>query len=183
MALALALAGPASASPGASWSPAERTAMREGQLVVHDLPADEGGALQAGFFVAAPAAVARAVLWDHERFPEFMPDMKSTRVLERHGNRHVVEQTGGKGPFKVTFVTERLLEPDGVAWRTLRGDVKRNDGYWAFAPAPGGSFVTYEVHVATYQPVPGGVVAYLQKQALPAMIQAVKRRIEATARG
>jgi ribosome-associated toxin RatA of RatAB toxin-antitoxin module len=149
---------------------------------IQDLPAQEGAAVRAQFFVAAPLSAARTVLWQTEKFPEFMPDTRWAKVYERKENYQVVELAGGKGPITVAYVSERRLYSDRVTWHTLRGDVKVNDGEWRFAPAPGGTELTYEVHLVPKAPVPGFVVSYLQKQALPAMIQAVRRRIEAIAR-
>lgn len=156
--------------------------VRAGETLVSDVAVKEGGSLKAVFFVAAPLAVAREVLWDQERFVEFVPDMKSVKVLERQGNRQVVEISGGRGPVTVTYVADRLLEPDRISWKSVRGDVKRNDGSWSLAPVPGGTVVTYQVHVVPHGPVPGYVVGYLQKQALPGLIKAIKQRIEAAAR-
>jgi ribosome-associated toxin RatA of RatAB toxin-antitoxin module len=156
--------------------------VRAGETLVSDVAVKEGGSLKAVFFVAAPLAVAREVLWDQERFVEFVPDMKSVKVLERQGNRQVVEISGGRGPVSVTYVADRLLEPDRISWKSVRGDVKRNDGSWSLAPAAGGTVVTYQVHVVPHGPVPGYVVSYLQKQALPGLIKAIKQRIEAAAR-
>jgi ribosome-associated toxin RatA of RatAB toxin-antitoxin module len=174
--LMLALAGPA-----AALAPADLKRVQAGETIVQDVKVPEGGSLQAVFFVAAPLAVAREVLWDQERFVEFVPDVKAVKVLERSANRQLVEITGGKGPISVSYVADRTLEPRRIAWRSVRGDVKRNDGAWSLEPAPGGTVVTYQVHVVPNGPVPGYVVAYLQKQALPGLIKAVRGRIEARA--
>lgn len=175
-ALWMTLSAAASAMP-----PDELKRVRAGETLVSDVAVKEGGSLRAVFFVAAPLAVAREVLWDQERFVEFVPDMKAVKVLERKGNRQVVEISGGRGPVNVTYVADRLLEPDRISWKSVRGDVKRNDGSWSLAPVSGGTVVTYQVHVVPHGPVPGYVVAYLQKQALPGLIKAIRQRIEATA--
>lgn len=149
---------------------------------IQDLPASEGAAVRVSFFVAAPLAVARDVLWHTEKFPEFMPDTRWAKVYERKENYQVVELAGGKGPFTVAYVSERRLYPFRITWHTLRGDLKVNDGEWRFAAVPGGTQLIYEVHLVPNASVPGFAVSYLQKQALPAMIRAVRRRIETAAR-
>jgi uncharacterized membrane protein len=166
--------------PALAWSAADLQALKGGETRLTDLEVPEGGALEASFFVAAPASTARAVLWDHEKFPQFMPNAKTAKVLERKGPTvHVVEQVGGQGPITVTLVSERRLESNRIAWRSVRGDVKRNDGEWRFEAVTGGTVLTYRVHVVPHQPVPGAVTRFLQKQALPNMVAAVRRRIEA----
>jgi ribosome-associated toxin RatA of RatAB toxin-antitoxin module len=175
-ALVAVLAGPA-------WAigPADLAKVKAGETIVSDVKVDEGGAVRAEFWVAAPLAVARDVLWDQERFVEFVPDVKAVKVLERHGNRQTISITGGKGPISVTYVADRVLEPQRISWKSIRGDVKRNDGSWSLEAAGNGTVITYEVHVVPHGPVPGYVVSYLQKQALPGMIKAIRERIEATA--
>ena len=169
------------AGPAFAWSAAELGALRRGETQVRDLEVSEGGALEAIFFVAAPPAAAKAVLWDHEKFAEFMPNTRSVRVLARRGNTHVVEQVGGRGPITVTLVSERTLHADRITWRSVRGDVKRNDGEWRFTPTPGGTLLTYRVHVVPHQPVPAAVTRFLQKRALPDMVAAVRQRVRAAA--
>ncbi|MFN3432590.1 MAG: type II toxin-antitoxin system RatA family toxin [Candidatus Sericytochromatia bacterium] len=164
-------------------APADMARAKAGETIVSDVPVSEGGSLRAVFFVAGPLAVAREVLWDQERFVEFVPDVKAVKVLERHPNRQIVEITGGRGPVSVSYVADRTLEARRIAWKSVRGDVKRNDGSWTLEPAPGGTLVTYQVHVVPKGPVPGYVVGYLQKQALTGLIKAIRTRIEAKSAG
>jgi uncharacterized membrane protein len=178
--LGLALTAPAPALGAAT--AAELTRMKAGELLIEDVEVPEGGAVEARLFVAAPPALAKAVMWRHEDYPAWMPKCKWVKVHERRGNVHVVEMAGGQGPVTVTYTMERKLEPTGISWKTLKGDVKRNDGFWIFEPAPGGTLLTYHVHVVPHGPVPGKVVAFLQKQALPDMLKAVRQRIESEAR-
>lgn len=163
---------------GQAWdSQAVQALVSEG-VRVRDLPAQEGAAVEAWTFVAAPRVRVLAVLWDHERFPEFMPQARSVRVLRRTGATHVVEQLGGHGPLSLKLLTERVLERDRVVWRAVGGDLKRNDGAWQVYDAPGGTVLHYRVHVVPWQPVPSGVTRFLQRQALPGMLEAVRRRVE-----
>lgn len=170
------------AGPALAHTPGELARMKAGESLMTDVPVAEGGAVKVRFFVEAPLAVARGVLWDHERFPEWMPNTKWVKVLEREGNTHIVEMGGGKGPVTVSYVTERRLEPRRIVWHTLKGDVKRNDGAWTIDPVAGGVVLTYDVHVVPHGAVPGFVVSYLQQQGLSGMIAAVRARIQRQAR-
>jgi ribosome-associated toxin RatA of RatAB toxin-antitoxin module len=164
------------------WTPAEVSRARAGEVVVHDMPANEGAAVEALFYVAAPPAATIGVLWDHEKFPQFMPNAKTSKVLAGKGNDVVLEQVGGQGPISVTLVTRRHRAGNHIDWKLVRGDVRRNDGSWDATAAPGGTLLTYKVHVVPKGPVPGRVTAFLQKQALPSMCKAVKQRVESLAR-
>lgn len=160
------------------WTPAEQAGARNGEVLVHEVAANEGAAVEALFFVAAPPARTIDVLWDHEKFPQFMPNAKTSRVLEGKGNDVVVEQVGGQGPINVTLVTRRHRAGNHIDWKLVRGDVRQNDGSWDAAATPGGTLLTYKVHVVPKGPVPNRVTAFLQKQALPAMCKAVRQRVE-----
>lgn len=181
LALLVALTFTAPAAVAAVPGP-ELARMKAGELLIEDKAVAEGGAVEARLFVAASPAVAKAVMWRHEDYPDWMPKCKWVKVHERRGNLHVVEMAGGQGPVTVAYTMERKLEPSGITWKTLKGDVKRNEGFWTFEPAAGGTVLTYHVHVVPHGPVPGKVVAFLQKQALPDMLKAVRGRIEAEAK-
>ncbi|MEB3196964.1 MAG: SRPBCC family protein, partial [Candidatus Sericytochromatia bacterium] len=167
----------------AAWStptPSRPTwaAERGGEVTLRDLPVDSGAAVEARLFVRAPWSVCRAVLWDHQKFPEFMPHSRSSRSLKEARDFQVVEQTGAQGPFLTTLITERRLEPTRISWHGVGGDLLRNDGEWEFTHLGDGTGVRYRVHVVPHQPVPASVTRFLQRQALPTMLLAVRRRIE-----
>lgn len=178
-AAALLLAWAPVAQAATAWTAAERAQARQGAFPTRDLPAASGATVEALAFAAAPPARALAVLWDHERFPEFMPNARSARILQRLSpSHHVLEQVGGQGPISVRVVTDRHRLADGVRWKTVEGDVKANEGFWKLEAAPGGTWLTYHVHVEPKQAaVPDSVTAFLQRQALPGMLRSVVQRI------
>ncbi len=70
---------------------------------------------------------------DYEHLPQFVPGMKSSRVLEKHGNTSIVEQKGVMEilmfsyPIEVTVETVEHL-PDSISVRVLKGNLKQLDG-------------------------------------------------------
>ena len=77
----LAMLGPSPAGAGPDEAPVVSVRADSGAYVV-----------SARFRVAEPPAVVRAVLTDYEQIPRFMPNVRSSRVLER-GEAHArVEQ-------------------------------------------------------------------------------------------
>jgi ribosome-associated toxin RatA of RatAB toxin-antitoxin module len=84
-------------------------------------------------------AIAREV----ERFPDFMPDVRSVRVLEcsDEGRRTVVEWVGLIPEFKQTvkWVEEDLWgdAEHTCHFRLVRGDFKEYSGLWRFTAADG----------------------------------------------
>jgi uncharacterized membrane protein len=162
-------------------TPEELRHMDAGYVVTHEHPVKEGASICAHVVLKAPLACARQVLWDHAKFPEFMPGARSVRILASQDDCQVIEQIGGYGPWQMVLVTKRCLKPDRVVWQAVRGDLRRNDGEWVFQAVPGGIRLTYAVQVVPPGPVPPAVVAFLQKQALHGLIDAVRKRILACA--
>src|SRR5260370_37131433 len=80
-----------------------------------------------------------------ERFPEFMPDVKSLRVLERseEGRRTVVEWVGVIPEFKTTVKWIEEDQWDDAAhtcdFQLVRGDFKSYSRRWEFNPPRAGN--------------------------------------------
>jgi|SRR5882672_1804931 len=95
-----------------------RTA-REGEFVT----------VSASVVMHVDVRVAWAVLTDYDHLAKFIPDMKTSRVVSREGNRVRVEQTGDVGFFfykePVNVVLEVREEPPRriTAW-SVEGNVK-----------------------------------------------------------
>src|SRR5438034_10937634 len=100
---------------------------------------------------------------DVEAFPEFMPDVKSVRVLERSddGRRTVVEWVGLIQEFKTTVKWVEEDRWDDTAhtcdFTLVRGDFKTYGGQWRFEPTPNGtrftSIVDYEYDIPLIGPL------------------------------
>lgn len=88
--------------------------------------------------IAADRATAWEVLTGYDRYAEFIPDLKTSRILARSGNTAIVEQKGEAGYFlfhfrmEVTFsVTE---EPSrAITSRAISGTFKEMTGGYVLA--------------------------------------------------
>ena len=117
--MTLALAGAASAQPPVDESEISIQTAREGEFVTVAAAAD----------MAVDPRVAWEVLSDYDHLADFIPDMKSSRVVVRDGNSVRVEQ---KGEFGFLFyqqpvdVTLEILEepPSRITARSSGGNVR-----------------------------------------------------------
>jgi ribosome-associated toxin RatA of RatAB toxin-antitoxin module len=89
--------------------------------------------VQAQADLDAPLQTAWRVLTDYDHYAQFIPDLKSSRVLARSGNTAIVEQKGEAGfflypfPLEVTFsVTE--VPDTAVRSRAISGTFKEMSG-------------------------------------------------------
>ena len=134
--------------------------------------------------VEAVYAIAR----DVERFPEFMPDVKSTRVLERSedGRRTVVEWVGLIPEFKTTVKWVEEDRWDDAAhtceFSLVSGDFKQYGGRWVFAPVPEGtcftSVVDYEYDIPLIGPLIKALIRKKMHENVERFQAALKERVE-----
>ena len=94
---------------------------------------DDAVMVRAEAVVIAPLQTAWRVLTDYEQYAQFIPDLKSSRVLARSGNTAIVEQKGEAGfffyhfPIEVTFsITE--VPDTSVRSRAISGTFKEMTG-------------------------------------------------------
>jgi coenzyme Q-binding protein COQ10 len=123
-----------------------------------------------------------------ERFPEFMPDVKSLRVLERSddGRRTVAEWVGVIAEFKTTikWVEEDLWDDTAHTcdFHLVRGDFKTYGGRWEFTTTPEGtrftSVVDYEYDIPLIGPLIKGLIRKKMGENVARLQAALRERIE-----
>jgi len=118
--LLLLLAGTAS---GAGSDRVSVEARREGDVVI----------VEARALLRADLEIAWDVLTDYDRYAEFIPDLKSSRILARSGSSVIVEQKGQAGFFLFHFPMEVTLsvseEPrSGITSHAIAGNFREMTG-------------------------------------------------------
>jgi ribosome-associated toxin RatA of RatAB toxin-antitoxin module len=92
--------------------------------------------------IHAHFAVIWATLTDYENLPRFVPDMKSSRVLEKRGNMTIVEQKGVMEILMFSYpidVTVETVEhsPESISVHVLKGNLRQLDGGYSLEQVPG----------------------------------------------
>lgn len=139
----------------------------------------------ARFEVPQPPVVVLAVLSDYEEIPRFMPDVKTSVILERAPGRLVVEQQAvskfmmfSKEVHMVLEVNERS---DSLEFVDRCGkSFKSYQGSWRVEPKGTGSIVTYELNAQPGFDVPEFILKRLLKRDSGQLIN--RLRIEFAAR-
>jgi ribosome-associated toxin RatA of RatAB toxin-antitoxin module len=103
-----------------------------GALAAEDLSVEaerqgEGVDIRARATVAAPLPLVWEVLTDYEALPRFIPGIVRSSVLERRGNRVLIEQAGAARFLVFSFPIE------------IRLDVTENPPQWIMSHAAGGN--------------------------------------------
>ena len=138
--------------------------------------------------IAADVETVYHTAKDVERFPEFMPDVKSLRVLERgeDGRRTVVEWVGLIPEFKLSVKWVEEDHWDDAAhtcdFELVSGDFKSYSGRWEFASTPGGtrfaSLVDYEYDIPLIGPLIKALILKKMRENVDRLQAALKERIE-----
>ena len=134
--------------------------------------------------IAAPARAVYELAKDQERFPEFMPDVETVKVLERHPDRAIsrwktlVEEAPIEWTEEDRF-DDRALRID---YALLEGDLDTFEGAWTFEERDGLTHVLltveYDFGVPTLAELIGPT---LQKKVLEnseMMLKALKAQAE-----
>lgn len=138
--------------------------------------------------IEGPIEQVYALAKDIESFPEFMPDLKSVKIVERSGDgsRIVSDWVGTVKEFKLTVKwTEEDIWDDAAktcAFTLVKGDYSKYGGFWQFIDLGGRTRFESEIDVEYDVPLIGnlikGLIAKLMKQNMESMLAAIKQKVE-----
>lgn len=184
LALGLPVLAPAQAPPPPTFgalAPEVRERLDGGEPVVVE-PAGARGWIRAGVTIDAGPRAVWEVMVDCPRAPEFVPGLRSCRVLESAGRTALVEHRAK--PFallpEMTYVFRERRDP----FRTLHfervsGSLKEMAGRWDLVRrGPGRTLVWYSVSLDPGFLVPDWLVRRSLRNELPELLAALARRVE-----
>lgn len=123
---------------------------------------------------------------DIERFPEFMPDVKSVNIIERNGSVVVSEWTAYIPDFKMTnkWVEEDHWDDEAKVcdFKLVKGDFDSYSGKWTFTEENGqtafDSVVDYEYNIPMIGALIKGIVHKLFQKNVDHILANVKAKVE-----
>jgi coenzyme Q-binding protein COQ10 len=130
--------------------------------------------------IAAPPEKIFDVIADFEKYPQYLSEVKSVKVLNRKGNEleaHFEVDLVKRIKYALKVKEER---PTRLSWTYISGDfMKDNQGSWVLEPqADGKTKVTYAIEVKLGPLVPKAIVNTMVESSLPKMLEATKQRVE-----
>ena len=165
-------------------------AMAGGDAAQHDVTVVEREGVyhvDARFAVPESAPQVMAVLTDYERIPRYIPDVRSSVVLERAADRVVVEQDA---VARVMVFSRRLhlvldVQEEAAAIR-FRDRCKQSfshyEGSWQITSGPGGASIVYRLEARPAFDVPGFLLKRLLKRDARIMIERLRAEIAGRSR-
>ena len=133
--------------------------------------------------INTPADVFYDVVADYEKYPEFLSDMETVRVLRTDGQKAQVEFTLNLIK-RVSYVLDLVGDrPRGVRWTLARAKMfKHNTGSWEIEEIGDNRVrAIYSIDIGFFMLVPKGISNRLVGKSLPATLEAFKRRAESLA--
>jgi coenzyme Q-binding protein COQ10 len=136
--------------------------------------------------VDAPAALIYELAKDQERFPQFMPDVESVTVVERHDDRVLTRWKTLIEDAPIEWLEEDRFDDAAlrIDYKLLEGDLDTFEGAWTFAPDPAGTLVTldvtYDFGVPTLAELIGPTLEKKVRENAEMMLAALKVEAEAS---
>jgi len=89
--------------------------------------------------IAAPARVVYELAKDQERFPQFMPDVETVKVLERHADRVISRWKTLVEEAPIEWTEEDRFDDAAlrIDYHLLEGDLDTFEGAWTFEERDG----------------------------------------------
>ncbi len=138
--------------------------------------------------IEGPVEQVYALAKDIESFPEFMPDLKSVKIVDKSEDGRVIisEWVGIVKEFKTTVKwTEKDIWDDEARtckFSLVKGDYSKYSGFWKFTDLGGKTRFDSEIEVEYDVPLVGalikGIIAKKMKENVDNMLAAIKRKVE-----
>jgi carbon monoxide dehydrogenase subunit G len=131
----------------------------------------------------APLDLIWGTLTDFDRLAEFIPGMRSSRVVSREGEVSVVEQSGEARFLFVSYPIEVTLHsterpPHVIEARLVKGNLKRLDGTYRVEPRDGGRMLLTWSGVVEAESMPPLIGELLMRGTIEDQFRGMVREIE-----
>lgn len=119
-----------------------------------------------------------------EKFPEFMPDVKSVKVIERMKNKTVTEWHSSldEAPVWWRELDEFDDKSPKIVYKLLEGDLDKFEGEWIFEDIEDGCRVTltvdYDFGIPAFEEIVGPILKIKVENNCMMMLTAIKKIIE-----
>ncbi len=134
--------------------------------------------------IAAPARVVYELAKDQERFPDFMPDVETVRVLERHSDRVLSRWKTLVEEAPIEWTEEDVFDDEAlrIDYKLLEGDLDKFEGAWTFEERDGLTHVVlgvdYDFGVPTLAELIGPTLQKKVRENSEMMLAALKAEAE-----
>jgi ribosome-associated toxin RatA of RatAB toxin-antitoxin module len=169
-----------------AWSSAVAAPLLD--LTVEQVDGSDGGKAyqisSSGTVAATPAAVWR-ILTDYNHMADYVPDLKSAKIVSRSGDKVIIDQLGAARFFFFSRPIHLVVQvheqaPNKLDVSLVDGDMKVYRCSWELiqAGAAGGTKILYNATIEPKFYVPGMVGASMVRKDIGRMMSAVLARLD-----
>ena len=140
--------------------------------------------VETSIVVAAPARTVYELAKDQERFPQYMPDVETVRVIERRADGAISHWKTLVEEAPIEWTEEDLFD-DGamrIDYKLLEGDLDKFEGAWTFEERDGETYVVlgvdYDFGVPTLAELIGPTLERKVRENSEMMLAALKAEAE-----
>lgn len=141
--------------------------------------------VETSIVIAAAARAVYELAKEQERFPQFMPDVESVVVLERHPDRLLTRWKTLVEEAPIEWTEEDRFNDDAlrIDYKLLEGDLDKFEGAWTFSQDGAGTNVVlgvdFDFGVPTLAELIGPTLERKVRENSEMMLAALKREAEA----
>lgn len=144
--------------------------------------------VEAEITIDAPARDVYELAKEQERFPQFMPDVESVTVMERHATHIVTRWKTLVEDAPIEWTEEDRFDEAGlrIDYKLIEGDLDTFEGAWTFAERGGTTYVKlsveYDFGVPTLAELIGPTLAKKVRENSEMMLAGLKLEAESKVR-
>lgn len=144
--------------------------------------------IEADIVVDAPVRDVYELAKDQERFPEFMPDVETVRVLERRPDSILTRWKTLVEDAPIEWTEEDRFDDAAtrIDYKLLEGDLEKFEGSWTFEERDGATYVKlgidYDFGVPTLAELIGPTLAKKVRENADMMLAGLKKEAESRVR-
>lgn len=140
--------------------------------------------VESSIIVAGPKRPAYEIAKDFERYPEFMPDVKELKIVER-GDGYSLSHWVTKAAGRTIEWTEKDVCDDEnchITYKQVSGDLAKFEGEWRFEEVPEGTRVVltvdFDMGIPMFASMLNPVLTMAVRSNSEKMLKAIKARVE-----
>ena len=140
--------------------------------------------IEVGVIVKAPMDAIYPILKDMERYPEFMPDLVSVKVLERQCSETITHWVSNIDGLTIQWTERDVFDDEKmhISYCQMEGDLKKFQGDWILTPLVQGTEIKLTVDFEFGVPMIAGLLNPILKKKVRInsenMLKAIQRRLE-----
>jgi ribosome-associated toxin RatA of RatAB toxin-antitoxin module len=140
--------------------------------------------VETSIVIDAPAQRVYELAKEQERFPQFMPDVESVSVLERHPTHILTRWKTLVEEAPIEWIEEDRFNDEAlrIDYKLLEGDLDKFEGAWTFSENGSSTHVVlgvdYDFGVPTLAELIGPTLQKKVKENSEMMLAALKREAE-----